>query len=81
MARVIELLKLLVKILPMAVLGIKAAFAMWKARIKQKALKEALENERDRRIDAEGELDLDRRRSEPLDDRRRRIRNEARQPR
>jgi hypothetical protein len=57
-------LRSIAKYLPMAWIGIKALWAMYKARLRQEGLRDALKNERDRRI----RLERNKRLADRLDD-------------
>lgn len=55
---ILDALKAIWKYTPYFWLGVRTLFALWKARLQQKAVRDALEKERDRRISAERELGL-----------------------
>lgn len=66
-----------IKYLPLAWIGVKTLWAMYKARLQQKGFRDALESERNRRIKAEAQNKLSARRDDPIDDRVARIKREA----
>ena len=55
---ILEALRAIVRYAPYFWMGARALFALWKARLQQKAVKDALEQERERRLAAERELGL-----------------------
>jgi hypothetical protein len=72
-------LRNIAKYLPYAWIGIKVLWQMYKANIRQEAFRDALRNERKRRLDAEREMALRDRLDDSVDERRERILREARE--
>lgn len=55
---ILDTLRAIARYAPYFWMGAKALFALWKARLQQKAVKDALDKERERRLAAERELGL-----------------------
>jgi|GEM_PF-5983636 len=72
-------LKNIARYLPYAWMGIKVLWSMYKAKVRQEGFREALNNERKRRLDAEREVALRDRLDDSVDERRERILREARE--
>lgn len=66
---ILEAFKTIARYAPYFWMGAKALFALWKANLRQKAVKDALENERERRLAAERELGLSESRAGTVADR------------
>lgn len=62
-------IKDIVKYLPHIITGIKVMWALYRAKVKQEGFSEALKQQRELRIEAEKQLDLERRRNRPDDER------------
>ena len=55
---ILDAFKTIVRYAPYFWLGIRTIFELWKARLKQKAVRDALDKERERRVAVERQVDL-----------------------
>lgn len=62
-------LKDAIKYLPYAWLGIKVMLQLYRAKVKQEGFREALKQQREMRVEAERQLNLERRRAKSDDER------------
>ena len=62
-------LKDAIKYLPYAWLGIKVMWQLYRAKVKQEGFREALKQQREMRVEAERQLNLERRRAKSDDER------------
>lgn len=66
---ILDALRAIFRYAPYFWLGVRTLFELWKARLRQKAVHDALEKERERRLAAERELGLSESRAGTLVDR------------